>query len=45
MAKGTAKTHFLLQEVIDQCTRRDSDESDDAISGEDSDVSSIASSL
>ncbi|XP_055065254.2 uncharacterized protein [Misgurnus anguillicaudatus] len=43
MAKRTAKTHFLLQEVIDQCTRRDSDESDDAISDEDSEVSSIDS--
>lgn len=43
MSKRTAKTHFLLEEVIEQCTRRDSDESDDAISDEDSDVSSIDS--
>ncbi|KAG1941176.1 hypothetical protein F2P79_016309 [Pimephales promelas] len=43
MAKRTRKTHFLLEEVIEQCTRRDSDESEDAISDEESDISSIDS--
>jgi hypothetical protein len=43
MAKRNRKTHFLLEEVIEQCTRRDSDESEDAISDEESDLSSIDS--
>ncbi|KAK7168989.1 hypothetical protein R3I93_005095 [Phoxinus phoxinus] len=43
MAKKTTKTHFLLEEVIEQCTRRDSDESEDDVSDEESDGGSIDS--
>lgn len=34
MAKRTTKTNFSLEEVVEQCTRRDSDESEDDISDE-----------
>lgn len=33
------KTYFSLEEVLEQCTRRDSDQSEEDISEEDSDVS------
>uniref|UniRef100_A0A8C1G7H9 C-type lectin domain-containing protein n=1 Tax=Cyprinus carpio TaxID=7962 RepID=A0A8C1G7H9_CYPCA len=43
MAKRTMKTNFSLEEVVEQCTRRDSDESEDDISDGESDVSSVDS--
>ncbi len=43
MAKRLMKTNFSLEEVVEQCTRRDSDESEDDITEEESDVSSVDS--
>lgn len=37
------KTYFSLEEVLEQCTRRDSDQSEEDISEEDSDVSFVDS--
>lgn len=37
------KTYFSLEEVLEQCTRRDSDQSEEDISEEDSDVSVVDS--
>ncbi|XP_057178449.1 piggyBac transposable element-derived protein 4-like [Triplophysa rosa] len=41
MAKRMIKTKFTLDEVVEECTRRNSDQSEDDISDEESDVSSI----
>ncbi len=43
MAKRLIKTNFSLEEVVEQCTRRDSDESEDDITEEERDVSSVDS--
>ncbi len=43
MAKRLMKTNFSLEEVVEQCTRRDSDESEDDITEEERDVSSVDS--
>ncbi|XP_057211316.1 uncharacterized protein LOC130567325 [Triplophysa rosa] len=41
MAKRMIKTKFTLDEVVEECTRRNSDQSEDDISDEENDVSSI----
>ncbi len=43
MAKRLMKTNFSLDEVVEQCIRRDSDESEDDISEQESDVSLVDS--
>ncbi len=43
MAKRLMKTNFSLDEVVEQCIRRDSDESEDDISEQESNVSLVDS--
>ncbi len=43
MAKRLMKTNFSLDEVVEQCIRRDSDESEDEISEQESNVSLVDS--
>ncbi len=45
MVKRLIKTNFSLEEVVEQCTRRDSDESEDDITEEERDVSSSVDSI